>query len=625
MSDPGQAVFISYASQDAAAAKRIAEALRAAGLEVWFDQNELRGGDAWDTKIRKQIKECALFVPLISANTQARLEGYYRLEWKLAVDRSHLMAEEKAFLLPIVIDDTLEAAAKVPDRFREVQWTRLRLEETPTQFAARVRSLLRGADEGVGRRTEDGGRKRPERVSGWWTRVMPLAGILFGLIFATRPMWRSKPGRETNPAPVAVAAPAPAAPPVPAVSEARKLMARAKTLYEPWEGATREDFTLAAQMLQRATELDPTDGEVWAAAALLACGQIALRHDPTPARVEAARIAAERATRLAPESKQARFAQAFYFRNQAATIKESDRILGELAEQPPDDALLLRTYAVVLRNQRKFDESLKVLDRAAALPGAEASSALSRYYVLSAAQRYAEAEAALDTALARYPASYLYREKARCLWLYHGDVAGATALIAKVPATDLLEDTGAYWAFQLWLMHRQPDKAWAVLSGVQRDLIECGEFRGPKAFLIGKAHQMAGRSDAARAEWAAALRVVEQQLATQPSAIHWVYWKARLLAVLDRKEEAEAGLKTFDQLRGAKVLTDDSIPIYLALGRKTEVLDALDKGYAATVARANALQLTAYRNNLKFNTEWDALRDEARFGKLVEGAAEPAK
>ena len=73
------AVFLSYASQDAEAARRICDALRAAGVEVWFDQSELRGGDTWDAKIRKQIKECALFVPVISAATQARAEGYFRL------------------------------------------------------------------------------------------------------------------------------------------------------------------------------------------------------------------------------------------------------------------------------------------------------------------------------------------------------------------------------------------------------------------------------------------------------------------------------------------------------------------------------------------------------------------
>jgi hypothetical protein len=66
------AVFITYASQDANAALRICDALRTAGLEVWFDQSDLRGGDAWDAAIRRQVKECALFLPVISANTDAR-------------------------------------------------------------------------------------------------------------------------------------------------------------------------------------------------------------------------------------------------------------------------------------------------------------------------------------------------------------------------------------------------------------------------------------------------------------------------------------------------------------------------------------------------------------------------
>jgi hypothetical protein len=90
VTDSGKAVFLSYASQDAEAAKRICGALRAAGIEVWFDQSELRGGDAWDASIRSQVKSCALFLPIISRNTHDRDEGYFRLEWKLAVDRCHL-------------------------------------------------------------------------------------------------------------------------------------------------------------------------------------------------------------------------------------------------------------------------------------------------------------------------------------------------------------------------------------------------------------------------------------------------------------------------------------------------------------------------------------------------------
>lgn len=114
-----QAIFFSYASEDADAARRICEALRTAGLEVWFDQSELRGGDAWDASIRKQIKECSLFMPIIYDNTQQREEGYFRLEWKLAVDRSHLMADDKAFFFSVVLNDVAEPKARVPDKFRE--------------------------------------------------------------------------------------------------------------------------------------------------------------------------------------------------------------------------------------------------------------------------------------------------------------------------------------------------------------------------------------------------------------------------------------------------------------------------------------------------------------------------
>jgi TolB-like protein/Flp pilus assembly protein TadD len=144
VTEPSQAVFLSYASQDAEAAKKISEALRAAGIEVWFDQSELRGGDAWDQSIRKQIRTCALFLPIISKHTHERAEGYFRLEWKLAVDRSHLITAHKAFLVPVVIDDTGEDEEHVPEKFREVQWTRLPAGETGAGFVTRIQRLLSG-------------------------------------------------------------------------------------------------------------------------------------------------------------------------------------------------------------------------------------------------------------------------------------------------------------------------------------------------------------------------------------------------------------------------------------------------------------------------------------------------
>lgn len=136
------AVFLSYAREDTDAARRIADALRAFGVEVWFDQNELRGGDSWDAKIRTQIRTCTLFVPIISAQTQARGEGYFRREWKLAVERTHDMAAGVPFLLPVVTDATKESDALVPDEFMRVQWTRLAHGVPTPEFVGQVKKLL---------------------------------------------------------------------------------------------------------------------------------------------------------------------------------------------------------------------------------------------------------------------------------------------------------------------------------------------------------------------------------------------------------------------------------------------------------------------------------------------------
>ena len=219
MSEATKAVFLSYARDDAAAARRIAEALRSAGLEVWFDENELRGGDTWDAKIRKQIDACTLFVPVISTHTQERSKGYFRLEWKLAVDQTHLLAEGVPFIAPVVIDDTREAQALVPPEFMRVQWSRLPGALPTPQFVEQVKRLLskeQGAgskEQGRGRSTEESPALRKAGLPGWtWSA---LTAVVVGVAVAL------SVSRKSEPAPVAapVMVPPPASVlPSPAIS-----------------------------------------------------------------------------------------------------------------------------------------------------------------------------------------------------------------------------------------------------------------------------------------------------------------------------------------------------------------------------------------------------------------------
>jgi TolB-like protein len=199
MAESAPAVFLSYASQDAQAAARICQQLRAAGIEVWFDQSELRGGEVWDRQIRRQIHDCVLFMPVVSAHTEQRGEGYFRREWRLAVDRMLDMADDTAFLLPLVIDDTPEAHARVPERFREVQWSRAPAGELPASLIERIRRLANAVPSGgsapvAGARADSpsraaAGRTPAPRVPRYalWMGLALVAALAGGYWFAVRP------------------------------------------------------------------------------------------------------------------------------------------------------------------------------------------------------------------------------------------------------------------------------------------------------------------------------------------------------------------------------------------------------------------------------------------------------
>lgn len=118
-------VFLSYASEDRPAIRKLRDALNEAGVDAWYDENELTGGDAWDAKIRRQIRECTYFMPVISTRASARLEGYFRREWRFALERMLDMADDVVFLLPVAIDESTEATSRVPEKFVTVQWLRV--------------------------------------------------------------------------------------------------------------------------------------------------------------------------------------------------------------------------------------------------------------------------------------------------------------------------------------------------------------------------------------------------------------------------------------------------------------------------------------------------------------------
>lgn len=137
------AVFLSYASQDRTAVERLQSSLGGAGLDVWFDKRSLQPGDPWWKVIEQNIATCEVFIPVISANTNQRVEGIFFREWNYAVERLKDMDKARArFIHPVIVDDTAEGAVTF-EGFREFHYARAAGGEPPGDFIKTLTSIVR--------------------------------------------------------------------------------------------------------------------------------------------------------------------------------------------------------------------------------------------------------------------------------------------------------------------------------------------------------------------------------------------------------------------------------------------------------------------------------------------------
>jgi tetratricopeptide (TPR) repeat protein len=601
-----RAVFLSYSSQDAGAAGQICNALRAAGIEVWFDQSELVGGDAWDQKIRQQIRECALFVPIISATTQSRREAYFRLEWKLADERTHLMAKGTPFILPVVIDGTKDRDALVPDSFLAVQWTKLPGGETPAAFCGRVQRLLGGAAP-MGGSAPDKPTPLPARAPKRW--LMPaIVGAIVVTVLAGVAVWRpwqqSARSGETVPSSTSAAT--------------RELVAQAKALLnDPMR--VKESYRAVEALGARAVALDPQDAEAWTIYAEAAIGLIGPYNDRSEQQRANARSRAERAIRLAPDSLDAALTMARFelALGQEGGAAEAEKRLRPWLARFPSDKQILLLQADALGLQGKFDEAIAVYDQSNRLPGGDAEALARKAWTLWSARRLEEGVQAADASLAVQPNTQAYGAKLIVLFAGLGDLTRTRAVIEALPAAQLREDRVAYIAHNLWMQLRQPDKAAEALRRLDHDFIEEGRITMPTRYGLGEAHRAAGRTNAAAIEYESALATVNQRLQAEPSSFDLVGWKALLLARLGRKSEAQQWLQTALELRGVK--PDDLSRIgsrsLIALGRFDDAITALQLRLRA----GNRDPVLLY---LHTDPDLDPLRRMPRFQALLKESDE---
>ncbi|MBK8783449.1 MAG: toll/interleukin-1 receptor domain-containing protein [Anaerolineales bacterium] len=109
-------VFISHASEDNAAAKRLTKRLKDDGFDPWLDLDRLLPGQDWNLEIEKAMRESGAILLCFSEESVSK-ESYIQKEYKRAMRIQEEKPEGTIFVIPVRLDE-----CELPFYLREIQW-----------------------------------------------------------------------------------------------------------------------------------------------------------------------------------------------------------------------------------------------------------------------------------------------------------------------------------------------------------------------------------------------------------------------------------------------------------------------------------------------------------------------
>lgn len=110
-------LFLSYSWDDRPIVERLKNEFEKNGVSVFFDDNDIKQGARYHEVIKKYIKDCDYFVPIISRNAIGDRNRYvYDKEWRSAIVLDGY--KEESYIRPYIIDDTPPSDSGIPEEIR---------------------------------------------------------------------------------------------------------------------------------------------------------------------------------------------------------------------------------------------------------------------------------------------------------------------------------------------------------------------------------------------------------------------------------------------------------------------------------------------------------------------------
>jgi serine/threonine-protein kinase len=404
------------------------------------------------------------------------------------------------------------------------------------------------------------------------------------------------------------------------------LYLRAKELIYDVEvnpSSQREDLVKAVQLLDQAVARDP--------AFLLAHCQLAGAHDliyffnydHTPGRLKLAEASIANAVRLQPDAGQTHLAQAIHSYWGYLDYDRAREELTKAQQSLPNDAQVFKFLGLIERRQGRWEDAVRNLERVVELDPRNIDGLGNLAQAYFDLRRYNESIAMFDRIAQLEPGNPAVRTFRASIDLSaRADVAPLRAVINTIDAEGAASAADvAPLSFELAIDERDPAAAAHALENIPREgYTDANSVPFPHAWFQGLLAELRGDAAAAQSAFIAARSETEKLVRAQPTNAKPLSVLALIDAHLRDKDKAiQEGASASDMLPVTKDETDGVMliinlaRIYAITGEKDLALKQLE---IATKRPGGPTY-----GDLRLAPEWDSLRGDPRFEKIVASLA----
>jgi TolB-like protein/Tfp pilus assembly protein PilF len=385
-----------------------------------------------------------------------------------------------------------------------------------------------------------------------------------------------------------------------------------------------EDYKTAEGLFVQAIELDANFA---LAHARLASIQAEIFHyyEPTEARRTKARTEAETALRLEPNLAEARFAlgQCIYWIDQDY---EGALEQFELASRlSPSNGDARRLIAAIRRREGKWEEALEAYERVAELDPQNPNTVREVLFTNTSMRRWPQAAQWGKRMRAMAPASLVAKMQSGYVdFWWKGDTQLLKSIVDQVPAGIDPDGTVTSCRWDVAMLRRDYSAAKTILqTSAANELSYTNAGTTPKIFFEGCIHLARGDSvnaqkafELARPEFEAAVKEAPAN-ADRHAILGWLY------AFMGRKDDAvREGQRAVELKPESKDAVDGALMngylalIYARVGENDLAIPLIERLLKIPGA-VDSANYSITINDLKYRWEWDPIRNDPRFQKLI--------